>query len=177
MFDLLRGLKKAAGAADQQGSIKAAIDGLASYAVRHFAYEDRIMDSFDYDERAQHRRAHAAFAKQVAALGREASADSYGKLVDFIYDWLISHIDGTDRRMIAKLNGSHKELFSSHKVATQTHAVIDGAFAIAGQVVVRPMMYIALTYDHRLVDGREAVLFLRRIKELVENPVRMLIEI
>ena len=38
------------------------------------------------------------------------------------------------------------------------------------QVVIRPMMYIALTYDHRLIDGREAVLFLRKIKQGVENP-------
>jgi hypothetical protein len=38
-------------------------------------------------------------------------------------------------------------------------------------------MYVALTYDHRIVDGREAVTFLRRIKELVENPVRMLVEV
>ena len=57
------------------------------------------------------------------------------------------------------------------------HGIVERPIAIAGQVVVRPMMYIALTYDHRLVDGREAVLFLRRIKDLVENPVRMLIEI
>ena len=57
------------------------------------------------------------------------------------------------------------------------HGIVERPIAIAGQVVVRPMMYIALTYDHRLVDGREAVLFLRRIKELVENPVRILIEI
>lgn len=38
------------------------------------------------------------------------------------------------------------------------------------QVVVRPMMYVALTYDHRLVDGREAVMFLRKVKEAVEDP-------
>lgn len=38
------------------------------------------------------------------------------------------------------------------------------------QVVIRPMMYVALTYDHRLVDGREAVMFLRKIKEAVEDP-------
>ena len=57
------------------------------------------------------------------------------------------------------------------------HGIVERPIAIAGQVVVRPMMYIALTYDHRLVDGREAVIFLRRIKELVENPVRILIEI
>ena len=44
-------------------------------------------------------------------------------------------------------------------------------------IVVRPMMYIALTYDHRLNDGREAVTFLRRIKDIVENPVRLVLDL
>jgi 2-oxoglutarate dehydrogenase E2 component (dihydrolipoamide succinyltransferase) len=57
------------------------------------------------------------------------------------------------------------------------HAMQDRPVAREGQVVIRPMMYIALTYDHRLVDGREAVTFLRRIKEIIEEPSRMLIEI
>jgi len=43
-------------------------------------------------------------------------------------------------------------------------------------VVIRPMMYVALTYDHRVVDGREAVGFLVRIKELIEEPERLLLE-
>ena len=46
-----------------------------------------------------------------------------------------------------------------------------------GQVVVRPMMYLALSYDHRLVDGREAVTFLVRIKEAIEDPTRLLIDL
>ncbi len=57
------------------------------------------------------------------------------------------------------------------------HAIQDRPVALNGQVVIRPMMYIALTYDHRLVDGREAVTFLRRIKETVEDPTRILIEV
>jgi 2-oxoglutarate dehydrogenase E2 component (dihydrolipoamide succinyltransferase) len=57
------------------------------------------------------------------------------------------------------------------------HAIQDRPVAIDGQVVVRPMMYVALTYDHRLIDGREAVTFLKRIKDCVENPSRMLLEI
>ena len=47
---------------------------------------------------------------------------------------------------------------------------------VNGQVVVRPMMYVALSYDHRLVDGREAVQFLVRIKELIEDPALMVVE-
>ena len=57
------------------------------------------------------------------------------------------------------------------------HAIQDRPVARDGQVVVRPVMYVALTYDHRIVDGREAVTFLKHIKDLIENPVRMLIEI
>jgi 2-oxoglutarate dehydrogenase E2 component (dihydrolipoamide succinyltransferase) len=49
--------------------------------------------------------------------------------------------------------------------------------AVNGQVVIRPMMYLALTYDHRLVDGREAVTFLKRIKETIEDPARLMLEV
>jgi 2-oxoglutarate dehydrogenase E2 component (dihydrolipoamide succinyltransferase) len=56
------------------------------------------------------------------------------------------------------------------------HAIQERPIAREGQVVIRPMMYVALTYDHRLVDGREAVSFLQRLKQLVEDPARMLIE-
>jgi 2-oxoglutarate dehydrogenase E2 component (dihydrolipoamide succinyltransferase) len=57
------------------------------------------------------------------------------------------------------------------------HSIQDRPVAEQGQVVIRPMMYVALTYDHRIVDGREAVTFLRRIKEIVEDPARLLIEV
>ncbi len=57
------------------------------------------------------------------------------------------------------------------------HTIQERPVAREGQVVIRPMMYVALTYDHRIVDGREAVSFLRRIKEAIENPARMLIEV
>jgi 2-oxoglutarate dehydrogenase E2 component (dihydrolipoamide succinyltransferase) len=57
------------------------------------------------------------------------------------------------------------------------HAIQDRPVARDGQVVVRPMMYVAVTYDHRIIDGREAVTFLKRIKECVENPTRILLEV
>ena len=57
------------------------------------------------------------------------------------------------------------------------HAIQERPIALNGQVVIRPMMYIALTYDHRIVDGREAVTFLKRIKEVIENPTRILLEV
>jgi 2-oxoglutarate dehydrogenase E2 component (dihydrolipoamide succinyltransferase) len=57
------------------------------------------------------------------------------------------------------------------------HAIQERPVAREGQVVIRPMMYLALTYDHRIVDGREAVTFLKRIKDVLENPARMLLEV
>jgi len=57
------------------------------------------------------------------------------------------------------------------------HAIQDRPVARAGQVVIRPMMYLALSYDHRLVDGREAVTFLKRVKDSLETPALMLLEV
>ncbi|XP_038630327.1 dihydrolipoyllysine-residue succinyltransferase component of 2-oxoglutarate dehydrogenase complex, mitochondrial isoform X1 [Scyliorhinus canicula] len=57
------------------------------------------------------------------------------------------------------------------------HGIFDRPVAVKGQVVIRPMMYVALTYDHRLIDGREAVLFLRKIKAAVEDPRVLLLDI
>jgi 2-oxoglutarate dehydrogenase E2 component (dihydrolipoamide succinyltransferase) len=57
------------------------------------------------------------------------------------------------------------------------HAIQKRPIALNDQVVIRPMMYLAFSYDHRLIDGREAVLFLLRIKECIENPERLLLEI
>jgi len=56
------------------------------------------------------------------------------------------------------------------------HKTQDRPVAVNGQVVIRPMMYIALSYDHRIVEGQQAVLFLVRVKELIEDPAAMLIE-
>jgi 2-oxoglutarate dehydrogenase E2 component (dihydrolipoamide succinyltransferase) len=57
------------------------------------------------------------------------------------------------------------------------HSIQKRAIVINDQIVIRPMMYLALSYDHRLIDGKDAVQFLVRIKECVENPERMLLEI
>jgi 2-oxoglutarate dehydrogenase E2 component (dihydrolipoamide succinyltransferase) len=56
------------------------------------------------------------------------------------------------------------------------HKIQQRPMAVNGQVVIRPMMYLALTYDHRIVDGREAVQFLVRVKDLVEDPTSLLLE-
>jgi 2-oxoglutarate dehydrogenase E2 component (dihydrolipoamide succinyltransferase) len=57
------------------------------------------------------------------------------------------------------------------------HKIEKRPMVVGDQIVIRPMMYVALTYDHRLIDGKEAVTFLVRIKELIENPERLLLEV
>jgi len=54
------------------------------------------------------------------------------------------------------------------------HNIVERPVALNGQVVIRPMMYVALSYDHRLVDGKESVGFLKTIRELIENPAKLL---
>ena len=57
------------------------------------------------------------------------------------------------------------------------HAINERPIALNGQVVIRPMMYLALSYDHRVVDGKEAVTFLVKVKQAIEDPMRLLISV
>jgi 2-oxoglutarate dehydrogenase E2 component (dihydrolipoamide succinyltransferase) len=57
------------------------------------------------------------------------------------------------------------------------HGITERAVVVNGEITIRPMMYLALTYDHRIIDGREAVLFLRTVKECLEDPARMLLQL
>jgi len=57
------------------------------------------------------------------------------------------------------------------------HKIAERPIAVEGKVEVRPMMYVALTYDHRIIDGRESVSFLVRVKEMLEDPARLMLEV
>ena len=57
------------------------------------------------------------------------------------------------------------------------HGNTKRAVVVSDKIEIRPMMYLALTYDHRLIDGREAVTFLRKIKDVVEDPRRLLLDL
>jgi 2-oxoglutarate dehydrogenase E2 component (dihydrolipoamide succinyltransferase) len=57
------------------------------------------------------------------------------------------------------------------------HKIQERPVDVDGAIAIRPMMYLALSYDHRIIDGKEAVTFLVRIKECLENPERMLLDI
>ena len=68
------------------------------------------------------------------------------------------------------LNYPQSGILGMHKIEQRPVAIDD-------QIAIRPMLYVALSYDHRIVDGREAVAFLRRIKEFIEDPERLLLEV
>jgi 2-oxoglutarate dehydrogenase E2 component (dihydrolipoamide succinyltransferase) len=55
------------------------------------------------------------------------------------------------------------------------HNIVERPMAVNGEVVIRPIMYVALSYDHRIIDGRESVSFLVRVKQLLEDPARLLL--
>ena len=57
------------------------------------------------------------------------------------------------------------------------HNIVERPLAVNGQVLIRPVMYVALSYDHRIIDGSDAVRFLVKIKEYIEDPSRLLLEI
>jgi 2-oxoglutarate dehydrogenase E2 component (dihydrolipoamide succinyltransferase) len=57
------------------------------------------------------------------------------------------------------------------------HKIQDRPIVMEGQIVIRPMMYLALSYDHRLIDGKAAVTFLIRVKEALEDPRRLLMDL
>ena len=57
------------------------------------------------------------------------------------------------------------------------HAIKERAVVVDGEIVIRPMMYLALSYDHRIVDGKGAVSFLTTIKEMIEDPMRIIFEV
>jgi 2-oxoglutarate dehydrogenase E2 component (dihydrolipoamide succinyltransferase) len=57
------------------------------------------------------------------------------------------------------------------------HNIVERAVVVNGEIVVRPIMYVALSYDHRIIDGRESVGFLVRVKQLLEDPLRLLLDV
>ena len=68
------------------------------------------------------------------------------------------------------INPPQSGILGMHNIVKR-HVVVDD------EIVIRPIMYVALTYDHRIIDGREAVSFLVRVKNCIENPTRMMLEI
>ena len=108
---------------------------------------------------------------QIAAFGAQAADGSLG-LDDLTGGTFTISNGGVFGSMLSTpiLNPPQSAILGMHKTE-QRPVVVDG------EIVIRPMMYLALSYDHRIIDGREAVLFLVAIKEAIEDPARLLLEV
>jgi 2-oxoglutarate dehydrogenase E2 component (dihydrolipoamide succinyltransferase) len=155
-------------------AVNARIDG-PEVVYQHF-YDIGVAVSTDKGlmvpvVRGADRLSLAEIEKQIAALAGKAR------------DGKISVTDLQDGTFTITNGGVFGSLLSTPILnAPQTailgmHAIQKRPVAVNDAVVIRPMMYVALSYDHRLIDGREAVLFLVRVKELVESPERLLLEV
>ena len=114
---------------------------------------------------------HKSFAeveKEIAAAGRRAR-DGQLKIEEMQGGTFTISNGGVYGSLMSTpiLNAPQSGILGMHKIQERP-------MVVAGKIEVRPMMYVALTYDHRLVDGKDSVQFLVRVKELIEEPARML---
>jgi 2-oxoglutarate dehydrogenase E2 component (dihydrolipoamide succinyltransferase) len=116
------------------------------------------------------RKSFADIEQEVAALAKKARENSLS-LVELQGGTFTITNGGIFGSLLSTpiLNTPQVGILGMHKIEQRP-------IAMNGQVVIRPMMYVALSYDHRIVDGREAVQFLVRVKELVEDPETLLLE-
>ncbi|MGC2524110.1 MAG: 2-oxoglutarate dehydrogenase complex dihydrolipoyllysine-residue succinyltransferase, partial [Stellaceae bacterium] len=123
------------------------------------------------------RMGFADIEKEIAALGRKAR-DGKLTIEDLSGGTFTISNGGIYGSLLSTpiLNPPQSGILGMHKIERRPVAVA-GAARSAETIEIRPMMYVALSYDHRIVDGREAVGFLVRVKELVEDPSRLLFEI
>ena len=113
----------------------------------------------------------AAIEKTIAGLGQSARAGQL-KIEEMQGGTFTITNGGVYGSLMSTpiLNAPQSGILGMHKIQERP-------VAISGKIEIRPMMYLALTYDHRLVDGREAVTFLVRVKEALEDPARLVLEI
>jgi 2-oxoglutarate dehydrogenase E2 component (dihydrolipoamide succinyltransferase) len=114
---------------------------------------------------------HLDIEKQIALLGQKAK-DGKLTIEDLTGGTFTISNGGVFGSLVSTpiINPPQSAILGMHKIQERP-------VALNGQVVIRPMMYLALSYDHRLIDGREAVTFLVRVKECLENPERLLLEV
>ena len=113
----------------------------------------------------------AGIEKAITDYGRKAKANQLG--IDELTGGTFTITNGGVFGSLLStpiLNPPQSAILGMHKIQ-------DRPMAENGQVVIRPMMYLALSYDHRIIDGREAVQFLVAIKEQIEDPSRLLLKI
>jgi 2-oxoglutarate dehydrogenase E2 component (dihydrolipoamide succinyltransferase) len=117
------------------------------------------------------RKTLAEIEKEIAGFGRRAR-ESTLRLEDMQGGTFTISNGGVYGSLLSTpiLNAPQSGILGMHKIEERP-------VVIAGKIEARPMMYLALSYDHRLVDGREAVMFLVRVKELIEDPTRLVLDL
>jgi 2-oxoglutarate dehydrogenase E2 component (dihydrolipoamide succinyltransferase) len=113
----------------------------------------------------------AQIEKEIAEFGRRASEGEL-KIEDMQGGTFTISNGGVYGSLMSTpiLNAPQSGILGMHKIQERP-------VAVAGKIEIRPMMYLALSYDHRIVDGREAVTFLVRVKELLEDPERLVLDL
>ena len=114
---------------------------------------------------------YAEIEKEIASFGQKAKEGSLS-VADLSGGTFTISNGGTYGSLLSTpiLNPPQSGILGLHKIE-------DRPIAVKGEVVIRPMMYVALTYDHRLIDGKEAVGFLVAVKEYMEDPQRLLLNV
>ena len=167
--------------------VKAAIEALKKYPVVNASVEGNDIVYHDYWDIGV---AVSTPKGLVVPVLRDADQMSFADIEKTLVELAVRARDGkigledlTGGTFTITNGGVFGSLFSTpilnppQSAILGMHAIKDRAVVVNGQVVARPMMYIALTYDHRIVDGREAVLTLVSIKESLEDPARLLLQL
>ena len=150
MIEQLRDMTSGDEPLDDPVVVTTIIKEMKDYASFHFANEDSIMDTFDYDDRNLHKRAHAAFLKKVQGLDGNIALTSSARqsLVKFLFDWLVNHICSIDQVMVAKMECLDGDVVSM--LNNQTALVIDHAYTIAENLSqMSDLLKGQMTDEHR----------------------------
>ncbi len=167
--------------------VKAAVEALKRFPVVNASIVD---DDIVYHDYYNIGIAVSSERGLVVPVLREVDKLDFGAIEKAVLDFSIKARDGklsledlTGGTFTITNGGTYGSLLSTpilnppQSGILGMHAIKDRPMAENGQVVIRPMIYLAFSYDHRLIDGREAVLFLYTIKELLEDPVRLLLKV
>lgn len=167
--------------------IKAAVKALQTYPVVNASVEGNDLVYHDYWDIGV---AVSTDRGLVVPIVRDADRQSFAEIENQVVDFAkrgragkITLDDITGGTFTITNGGVFGSLFSTpiinppQSAILGMHKIQERPMVVGGEVKVRPMMYIALTYDHRIIDGREAVLFLVAIKEALEDPARLLIDL
>jgi 2-oxoglutarate dehydrogenase E2 component (dihydrolipoamide succinyltransferase) len=167
--------------------VKAAVEALKRFPIVNASLEDNDIVYHDYFDIGI---AVSTDRGLVVPVLREADKLDFGAIEKSVLDFSLKARDGklsleelTGGTFTITNGGTYGSLLSTpilnppQSGILGMHAIKDRPIVENGQIVIRPMIYLAFSYDHRLIDGREAVLFLYAIKELLEDPVRLLLKV